>query len=115
MPPYGIEGSTLSSRIVNRTDPALAPAIVAATWVLSFCYTEKGEKVVVAARGRGWKVGKMGEEDDQNVPISSYKINKSWGYNIRYGYYIVNKKVITYLKVAKRVDLKSSHHTHTQI
>ena len=30
---------------------------------------------LVAARGRGWKVGEMGEEA-QKVQISSYRINK---------------------------------------
>ena len=45
-------------------------------------------------------------EGGQKVETSSYKINKSWGCNGDYSlqYCIVN------LKVAKRVDLKNSHH-----
>ena len=34
--------------------------------------------------GRGVGVGKMGE-GGQKVQTSSYKINKSWGYNVHHG------------------------------
>ena len=51
------------------------------------------------------KIGKGGHE----VQTSSYKINQFRGYNVHHGgkssqYYIV------YLQVAKRVNLKRSHH-----
>ena len=36
-------------------------------------------------------------EGGQKVNTSSYKINKSWGYNVQHGDYS--------LKVAKRVDI----------
>ena len=42
------------------------------------------ENRLVVARGRGWKVGEMGEEA-QKVQTSSYRINKSCGHNIQQG------------------------------
>ena len=41
---------------------------------------------LVITRGREWGVSKMGKVD-QKVQISSYKINKSWGYNVQHGDY----------------------------
>ena len=52
------------------------------------------------------EMGKMGE-GGQNIKISSYKINKSWGTGL---VTIVNNTVFYIWKVAKRVDLKSSHY-----
>ena len=54
-------------------------------------------------------MGKMGE-GGQKVQISSYKINKSWGCDVQHGDCNTIIVLIAYLKVAKRVDLKSSHH-----
>ena len=42
------------------------------------------ENRLVVARGRGWRVGKMGE-GGQHVQTSIYKINKSWGCNVQRG------------------------------
>ena len=42
------------------------------------------ENRLVVARGRGWKVGEMGEET-QKVQTSSYRIKKSYGHNIQQG------------------------------
>ena len=49
---------------------------------------------LVVARGEGREVG-------QGVQISSDKINKSWG---------SNDSITAYLKVAKRINVKSFHH-----
>ena len=48
-------------------------------------------------------------EGGQKVQISRYKINKSWRCNIQHGDYSLQYRR-AYLKDAKRVDLKSSHH-----
>ena len=40
--------------------------------------------MVARGGGRGWGVGEMGE-GGQKVQTSSYKINKSWGYNVQHG------------------------------
>ena len=61
------------------------------------------ESRLVAARGRRWGMGKT-DEGGQRVQTSRYKINKSRG-SICSMVTIVNG-----LKVAKRVDLKHSHH-----
>ena len=45
-------------------------------------------------------------EGSQKAQTSSYKINKSWGCNVQHGNYVNND---VYLKVFKRVDLKSAH------
>ena len=57
---------------------------------------------------RGGELGmvKMGG-GGQKVQTSSYKINKSWRYNVQHGGYITNP---VYLKVSRRVNLESSHH-----
>ena len=47
--------------------------------------TQTENRLVVAIK-MGWGVGKMGEEG-QKVQTSSYKINKSWGYNVQHGDY----------------------------
>jgi len=39
------------------------------------------ENRLVIARDRGWGIGKIVERG-KKVQISSYKINKSWGYNV---------------------------------
>ena len=44
------------------------------------------ENRFVVARGGGGQVGKMGE-GSQKVQTSSYKISKSWGYNVQHGDY----------------------------
>ena len=44
----------------------------------------------------------------QNVQNSSYEISKSWGGKLRY--MTVANNMILHIKVAKRVDPKSSHH-----
>lgn len=46
----------------------------------------------------------MGERGQK----SSYKINKLWENNVQDGDYI-NNILITYVKVSKRVDLKSAY------
>lgn len=46
----------------------------------------------------------MGERGQK----SSYKINKLWENNVQDGDYI-NNILITYVKVSKRVDLKSDY------
>ena len=55
----------------------------------------------------GLGMGEMSEEG-QKVQISNYKIKKSWEYGdvVQNLVIVVN---IVYLKVAKRVDHKSSH------
>ena len=70
--------------------------------------SQKLSKLVVA-RGKG--VREMGE-GGQRVQTSSYKMNKFRGCNIQHGDHSY-QCCIVYLKVAKRVSLKSSHHTHT--
>ena len=50
-------------------------------------------------------------EGIQKVETSSYKINRFWGCNVQHGDYS-QQYCIAYLKVARRVDLKSAHHTH---
>ena len=62
--------------------------------------------MLVFARGERWGMGKMGE-GDLKVQTWSYKINKSW--DVKYSMVIMVYNV-TYLKIIKRVDLKSSHH-----
>ena len=52
-------------------------------------------------------MGKMGE-GGQKVRTSSYKKSKSWGCNVQHGDY--SWYCTAYLKVAKRVNLESSHH-----
>ena len=49
----------------------------------------------------------MGERG-QKIQTSSYKTNKCWGCTVQHGDYNF-KYCIAYLKVAKRVDLKSYH------
>lgn len=49
-------------------------------------------------------MGKLGERGQK----SSYKINKLWENNVQDGDYI-NNILITYVKVSKRVDLKSAY------
>ena len=56
----------------------------------------------MAARGRG--VGEM----SQKIQTCSYKISKSWGCDLQHGDYSY-QYCIVYLKVAERIDLKSSH------
>ena len=53
----------------------------------------------------------MGEigEGGQKIQTSSYKINKSWACNVQHDDYS-QQYCTVYLKVAKRGDLKSSHH-----
>lgn len=48
----------------------------------------------------GLVLGKMGE-GGQKIQTSNFKVSKSWGCNIRHG---------DLMKVAKRADLKSTHH-----
>lgn len=59
--------------------------------------------------------GKLGKRRDvgQSVQTLSCKMNRVWDlmYNLMT---IVNNNVLRYLKFAKRVDLKCSHHTYTQ-
>ena len=64
------------------------------------------ESRLVIIRGGELGMVKMGG-GGQKVQTSSYKINKSWGYNVQHGDYITNP---VYLKVSKGVNLKSSHH-----
>ena len=66
----------------------------------------KMESILVDA-----KVRRMGEVEEsvQGVQSSSYKMNKFWGCDVQHGDYCW-KYCTAYLKVAKRVDLKSSHH-----
>ena len=45
----------------------------------------------------------------QKAQTSIYKMNKSWRHNIQHDDYSLKYHDI-YLKVAKRVDLKSFHH-----
>jgi len=52
-------------------------------------------------------------DGDQKVQTSSYKINKSWGYNVNMMTILNNMKV--YSKVAKRVNTNSSHHKGKKI
>ena len=58
-------------------------------------------------------MGEMGEKG-QKVEISSYKMSKSWGCNVQHGDYS-QEYCIVYLKVARGVDLKSSHHQKKKI
>ena len=54
-------------------------------------------------------MGRELAEAGQKVSVSSYRIYKYWGYNVQcddYG----QQDSIMYLKVAKRVNLKNSHH-----
>ena len=51
---------------------------------------------------------KMGDRN-QEVQMSSFKINKSYDHNIQHGDYR-QYYVITNLKVAKKVNLRSCHH-----
>ena len=44
------------------------------------------------------------DEGVQKRQTSTYKIKKSWGRNVQHGDY---SQHITYMKVAKRVDLRS--------
>ena len=53
-------------------------------------------------------VGEMGE-GGQKVQNSSFEINKSWGYDVLHGD-CSSSCCVVYLKIAKRVDIKSSHH-----
>ena len=71
------------------------------------------ENRLVAAEEGGMGIGKM-REGRQKIQTSSYKIKKSWGYNINN---IINNSnnyshqyCIAHLKVAKRVNPKSPHH-----
>ena len=48
-------------------------------------------------------------EGGKKVQTSSDMINNLWGFNVQLGGYS-SRYCIIYLKVAKRVDLKSSHH-----
>ena len=48
-------------------------------------------------------------EGGKKVQASSDMINSLWGFNVQLGGYS-SRYCIIYLKVAKRVDLKSSHH-----
>ena len=50
-------------------------------------------------------VGEL-DEEGQNVPTSSYKINKSWGCNAQHGDYSYHCCMVC-LKVAKTVNPKS--------
>lgn len=47
-------------------------------------------------------------EGGQKVQTSAYKITKFWGFNVQHGDYS-EQQCIVYWKVAKRVDMKSSH------
>ena len=42
------------------------------------------ENRLVVVRGRGQRVSKIGEGDPK-AQTSSYKISKSWGYNVQHG------------------------------
>ena len=55
---------------------------------------------------RGW--GKWGDVGHR-VQTSSCKMSKFWASNVQHGDYS-QQYCIMYLKVAKRVDLKCSHH-----
>ena len=70
------------------------------------------QRRVVFVRGRGQGVGEM-SEGGQNSQTSSYKVNRSWGYNLQYGDYVY--RYCVYLKVAKKVDLKSSQLKETNL
>ena len=48
------------------------------------------------------------------VQTCSYKINKSWEYNVQHGN-MVDNIVCVYLKDSKRVELKSSHHMKKKV
>lgn len=54
---------------------------------------------------------KKWEDVGQRMHIFSYKMNKFWGSNVQYGKY--SQWYILYSKSAKKVDLKYSHHIHT--
>ena len=54
------------------------------------------------------EVNEMGK-GDPNLQTLSYKINESWRCNIEYGDYAQQYSIV-YLKVAVRVNLRSSHH-----
>ena len=47
-------------------------------------------------------------EGDPKAQTSSHNINKSRGCNVQHGGY--SSYCVAYLKVAKKIDLKSSHH-----
>ena len=47
-------------------------------------------------------------KEGQKIQAFSYKISKSWGYNIQHD--DVCQYYTEYLKVVKRVHLKSYHH-----
>ena len=64
------------------------------------------ENRLVVVRSKGWGDHQKGE-GGQQLQTFSYKINKSWGYNVQHGT-IINS--IVYLKATIRVHLKSSHH-----
>lgn len=66
------------------------------------------ENELAIARGQGSGVNKM-VEVGRKVPTFSYKTSKSWGHNVGYGDYSFQYYVV-YLKVPKRVNLKSFHH-----
>ena len=51
-------------------------------------------------------------EGSQRVQTSNYKMNKCWGCNVQHGDYSQEYRRV-YLKVAKRIDFKSSHHAHS--
>ena len=52
------------------------------------------------------RVGHDWETNTQRTYVaSSYKISKSWGCDVQHGDY----SYIIYLKIAKKIDLKSSH------
>ena len=56
-------------------------------------------------------VGEMVRESKgSKLPV--IKINKSWGCNVQHGDYSQEYRRV-YLKVAKRIDFKSSHHAHS--
>ena len=61
----------------------------------------------MVARGGGRGVGEMGK-GGQKIQTSSYKTNKSWGCNVRHGD-DCQQYCVVYLKISKKVDLKSSH------
>ena len=66
------------------------------------------ENKLVTAIHREWGMGggEMGE-GGQKVQTSRYQINKCWRCDAQHSDLVNN---IVYLKVAKRINLKSSHH-----
>ena len=58
-----------------------------------------------------------GEGGQRKVQTSRCKINKFWGYNVQNSDYNMHRieHCTVYLKVAKGVDLKSSHHSEKKL